>query len=95
MGRVVIRSALVNVPCFGIEASKLGALACRRCRAPLDLHQPNPNQPDQFLGTCTECGQWYRVEAKADEPKALVVQLPEVEEVRAAKTDPGYPGRTD
>ncbi len=90
MSRTVLRSALVSVFSYRVEARRLSRLLCRRCRSPLDLHQPNPNQPEQFLGTCMDCGQWFRVEAKAGERRALVIQLPEIDEVRAAGLDPLY-----
>ena len=35
---------------------QLALLDCRECRTSLDIHQPNPAQPDQFLGTCQDCG---------------------------------------
>lgn len=88
MGRMVIRSALVNVRSYEIEAGQLSRLACHRCRSSLDLHQPDPNQPGQFLGICPDCGRWYRVESRTEDSKALVVVLPEIEEIQAGRSGP-------
>ena len=93
MGRLLIRSALVPVVSFLVKAEQLLELVCQRCRSPMDLHQPDSNQPDQFLATCPRCGLWVRAEAKADERTAVVVQLPEVEEIRARRKRPLKPPR--
>ena len=81
MGRLAIRSVTVSVALYSISAVRLSELSCRKCRTPLDIHQPDPNQPDKFLGTCSGCGCWYRVEAKLSEARATVMQLPELSEV--------------
>ena len=81
MSRIPVRSISVNLKFHFIPAERLATMICRNCRAELDIHQPNPSQPDQFLGTCPECQVWYRVESRAGEKRATVVQLPEVSEV--------------
>ncbi len=68
--------------CFTIAFHRLTKLNCRNCRSPLDLHQPNQNQPDQFLYTCPGCDCWFLVQAIAGESHATVVQLPEMSEIR-------------
>jgi len=90
MGRMVTRSALISICSYAMDARQLGTLSCQCCRSPLDLHQPNPDRPDQFLGTCSACGRWFRVEAKADEGRICVVLIPEVEEIRSAGVTPAY-----
>ena len=54
----------------------------------LDLHQPNPNQPDQFLGTCPGCGRWYSGRGEARGRSRQVIQLPEVREITPAPAPP-------
>jgi len=80
--RTLDRSAPISLSYYSIAADRLGLANCRRCREPLDLHQPIASQPDQFLATCPECGVWYRVEVSPGEGRAFVVQLPEVADVR-------------
>ncbi len=43
----------------------------------LDLHQPDPNQPDRFLSTCPGCGRWYWVVPKVGEEGFVMLDLPE------------------
>ena len=31
---------------------------CPSCGADLEVHQPQPDQPNRLLGTCDECGTW-------------------------------------
>ncbi len=93
MGRMLTRSALVTVVSYQIEAEHLFDLECQRCGSPMDLHQPDSNQPEQFLATCPECGLWLRVEAKADEPAAVAMQLPEVVEACTGLERPLRPPR--
>ena len=79
---------MANLNYYCIVSAALSTLNCRSCRGPLDIHQPNPNQPDQFLGTCSDCNLWYRVESKPGEGRLTVMQLPEVAETRAPTSDP-------
>lgn len=81
MSRLPIRSVSVSVALYSIAALRLNQLSCRRCQTALDVHQPDTNQPEKFLGTCSSCGCWYRVEARLSEARATVMQLPEVSEV--------------
>jgi hypothetical protein len=34
---------------------------CIGCRAPLDLHQPDPYLSERMIGTCPRCGAWYLI----------------------------------
>jgi hypothetical protein len=40
-------------------------LYCLNCEAPLDLHIPDPQDPDCVLGTCEECGAWFLADLAA------------------------------
>ncbi len=82
MSHISIRTIPANLAYFCVAAKQIGRLLCRGCRSPLDIHQPNPNQPDQFLGTCPHCGSWFRIEARAGEARAMVIRLPEFREIR-------------
>ena len=86
MSRIQVRSASVDLKFYSIAAERLATMSCRTCRAELDIHQPNPSQPDQFLGTCPECQTWYRIEARPGEKRATVMQLPEVSAVSSPES---------
>src|SRR4051794_13918985 len=53
-----------------------GGAACGRCRAPLDLHQPDPAAPDRLLGVCGECGRWHLFSQADSGTIALIVEHP-------------------
>lgn len=90
LSRTPDRSLPLSLLFFTIAAGRLALMNCRTCREPMDLHQPNPSQPDQFLATCAVCGSWYRVELRSGENRAKVVLLPEVSEIRPT-TPPSPP----
>jgi len=75
------RSVSVRLAYFSIASSRISRLDCRNCQSPLEIHQPNPNQPGKFLGTCPECGSWFRMEVIEGDGRALVIRLPESREV--------------
>ncbi len=54
----------------------------------MDIHQPDPAQPDRFLGTCPGCGRWYRIEDRPIAGQVVVVRLPEVGEVLPSGMSP-------
>lgn len=41
------------------DTTEGGPLVCRKCWSDLILHQPDPQMPEQILGTCDECKTWY------------------------------------
>jgi hypothetical protein len=58
-------------------SSPMDALACPDCLAPLDLHQPDENQPAHLLGTCGACSRWFSlVEIDPDCSGAVLFELP-------------------
>jgi len=89
VSRNAIRTFVANLSYYSIASDSLSALSCRACRSPLDIHQPNPNQPEQFLGTCSDCGRWYRLESAVQGGEVTVLQLPDVSEAKppVATTD--------
>jgi hypothetical protein len=92
VSRSPVRSVSVELKSYFIAADRLATMTCRACRADLDIHQPNPSQPDQFLGTCPECGAWYRVESRPGVKRATVVRIPEVSEVNPPENPEKTPG---
>ena len=82
MSRKTVQFINIALSYFSIAQARVHQLDCRDCGAGLDIHQPNPNQPDQFLGTCNDCGAWFRIDGQAEGGKALVIRLPEAREVR-------------
>ncbi len=86
LSRKAGRSLSVSLNYYMIAPGHVTTIGCPDCRAPLDIHQPNSNQPDQLLGTCMACGSWFRIEADEDEGKAMVVRLPECREFRTTES---------
>jgi hypothetical protein len=59
------------------------ALLCPGCGLPLNLIQPDENEPTRLLGICEACARWaFLVELEPDWRKALLVELPDDESIR-------------
>ena len=59
------------------------SLCCPDCWVPLDLLQPDENDPARLLGTCESCSKWvFLTELEPDWSKALLVELPSTETLR-------------
>jgi len=57
---------------------------CPNCQVPLDLHQPDEEQPSQLLGTCDDCSRWYfLVESEKDWQGTVLFELPSAKMIRA------------
>ena len=55
-------------------------LCCPDCRAPLNLIQPDENEPTRLLGTCESCSKWaFLVELEPDWKKVLLIELPDAD----------------
>jgi hypothetical protein len=69
------------------------ALCCPGCRRPLNLIQPDENEPSRLLGICDTCVKWtFLVELEPEWRKALLVELPDGESLlRAFGDQPGDP----
>jgi hypothetical protein len=64
-------------------------LCCPYCRVPLNLHQPDEEQPSQLLGTCDCCSRWFfLVESELDWEGTLLCELPSADRVRAMLVGP-------
>jgi hypothetical protein len=58
-------------------------LHCPDCEIPLNLLQPDENEPSRLLGTCESCSKWvYLVEMEPDWSQTLLVELPSGEAIR-------------
>jgi hypothetical protein len=90
--RITVSLEAAAVP---IDPRHPGRIDCRRCGQGLDLNQPDPEDPDRWLGTCPACGCWQVVEVLDEERTALVVVLPVVEvvrkSIRGARSRPDRP----
>ncbi len=61
----------------------LTSYPCLRCRAPLDMHQPDCALPDLMLATCAECHAWHVIDCQTGAPPAFVALLPNTVAIRA------------
>jgi hypothetical protein len=69
-------------------SSEVCSLCCPECEIPLDLHQPDDNEPTQLLGICAPCGKWYfLVEIESGWNGALLFELPSAGAIRAMLAD--------
>jgi hypothetical protein len=58
-------------------------LYCPDCGIPLNLLQPDENEPSRLLGTCESCSKWvYLVEMESEWIQTLFVELPNGEAIR-------------
>jgi hypothetical protein len=67
-------------------------LCCPGCLLPLNLIQPDENEPTRLLGTCDFCSKWaFLVELEPEWRKALLVELPDSDSIRRdyPQLDPG------
>ena len=59
------------------------ALCCPGCELPLNLFQPDENEPTRLLGTCDSCTKWaFLVELEPEWQKVLLVELPDGDAIR-------------
>jgi len=71
------------------------ALCCPDCRSPLNLIQPDENEPSRLLGTCDRCAKWaFLVELEPDWRRVLLVELPDSDSIHRdlAQVDPQAAG---
>ncbi len=62
---------------------KSRSLCCPSCHSPLNLIQPDEDEPTRLLGTCDSCSKWcFLVELEPEWRKALLVELPGGDELR-------------
>jgi hypothetical protein len=58
-------------------------VCCLNCGAPLEIHQPDAEAPQRFIGTCDGCGRWYLLDWVPRSAEGLVLLLPTHEELQA------------
>jgi hypothetical protein len=63
-------------------------VCCLGCGAPLEIHQPEAEEPRRFVGTCDECGRWYLLDWVPLSGDGLMLLLPTREELWATFTSP-------
>ena len=58
-------------------------VCCLNCGAPLELHQPEAEEPRRFIGTCDQCGRWYLLDWVPLTGDGHMLLLPSYEEFQA------------
>jgi hypothetical protein len=58
-------------------------VCCLNCGAPLEIHQPDADEPQRFVGTCGGCGLWYLLDWVPRSGEGLMLMLPTHEELQA------------
>jgi hypothetical protein len=72
---------------------KSRSLCCPSCHSPLNLIQPDEDEPTRLLGTCDSCSKWcFLVELEPEWRKALLVELPGGDELRRDHGEVEVPG---
>jgi hypothetical protein len=64
-------------------------VCCLNCGAPLELHQPEAEEPRRFVGTCDQCGRWYLLDWDPLSAEGHMLLLPTHEELQIAITSQG------
>jgi hypothetical protein len=52
-------------------------VCCLGCGAPLELYQPETDEPQRFIGTCNQCGRWYLLDWNPQSSEGLMLLLPD------------------
>jgi uncharacterized protein YbaR (Trm112 family) len=79
------REALELVARGAVTNDGVNALCCPDCQFPLDLHQPDLEQPMQLLGICESCCKWFFIVGVDDEGnETVLLELPSAELIRLA-----------
>jgi hypothetical protein len=68
-------SRTVTIVIVTVHSEGLARMTCQSCQAVLDLCQPDPNVPDRFLATCTNCGEWFLVDSSEQGETARLISL--------------------
>jgi hypothetical protein len=58
-------------------------VSCLNCGAPLEIHQPDVEEPQRFIGTCEQCRHWYVLYWSPLATEGLMLILPSYEELQA------------
>lgn len=61
-----------------VTAFDAGQHTCAKCNELLDVHQPQSNDADRLLGTCSVCGSWFLFGLLGeDSDQAVQIALPD------------------
>ena len=71
-----------NVESLAISADGFVSARCQKCETELEIHQPQENDPQELLGTCTHCGCWHLIQVAPDGTEALLFNIPGIDFVR-------------
>jgi hypothetical protein len=58
-------------------------VCCLNCDGPLELHQPDAEESQRFVGTCDQCGRWYLLDWIPLTADGLMLLLPSHEELQS------------
>jgi hypothetical protein len=69
-----------------VAAEELGTLQCLRCGAPLELDQPDIDEPGRLIASCSEsceeCGTLHLVEVSEAAGESVLLIMPTRAELR-------------
>lgn len=71
-----------NVTVLEVSPDGFVSPFCQKCQTELDIHQPQEHDPNELLGTCSQCGCWHLIQVAPGGAEALLINLPSVEFVR-------------
>jgi hypothetical protein len=52
-------------------------VCCLNCGAPLELYQPDTQEPQRFIGTCGQCRRWYLLDWIPQAAEGVMLLLPD------------------
>ena len=60
---------------------------CLSCSEILSLHQPDPNRPEDLLGVCPCCQDWYLLQASEDGRIDCIAFIDRIKLIATARGD--------
>lgn len=70
------------------NADDLVRARCLHCDSPLELHQPECDDPERLIGTCGECGAWSLLSWEPGHDRGVLLMLPDQRTLHRAAADP-------
>ena len=84
MIRVTMKLPLEACVDFPVETvDPLGSL-CLGCNAPLNVMQPDADDPYRFLGSCGTCKRWFHIEVDEEGGQVWFLAVPRRDEINPA-----------
>ena len=85
------RSLSVTMPACAVQPCDQDEawVCCLNCLDPLDLYQPESQDPERLVGTCHGCGRWYLLDWDPISGNGLMLLLPDRDQLRASPSDVG------